>query len=248
MAAIAFLMIATPVAIAQHQNGGSAPRGGAPAAGNASSRSVAPAGGGSVQNRNVAPPARNTNQQNMARPNGQNRTGPAMSQHRPIVITHDYHRCMHHPCVWFPGRWYYGRWYPSGWLSTYPEWYWFNWYGYSYEIGEFGVSGLKFDLDNIPLVDRALVEKGIVCVDRAEVGSVKQFAGLLHGPFHLLPGTHEVSVQLMGGREMNTTIAVAPGHVTHVHLRFGQKLTDPQLPIGPWPPQPDPFVQDDNLP
>ena len=168
---------------------------------------------------------------------------------RPGIIALNRRRCWHEPCIWFPPGWYYGHWYPAGWLPIYAdEFYWFGWYGYEYHIGEFDVSGLKFDLDNIPEADRKTAESGIVYVDRAEIGTVKQFAGRLHSPLHLAPKTYEVSVQLADGRELNTTVAIMPGHVTHVLLRFSQKPAETKPPAGPWLPQSKPEVLENQQP
>jgi hypothetical protein len=103
--------------------------------------------------------------------------------------------------------------YPGAWYSA-------GWYDYSFNVGEFEKSGLKFDLDAIPKADRVNVENGIVYFDGLEIGSVRKITGAFHHSFPVKPGAHEIVIHLADGRELDTRAGIEPGHVTHLLLRF----------------------------
>lgn len=112
----------------------------------------------------------------------------------------------------YPGIWYYN---PYG-------------YGYQYAFGEpANLSGITFDLDEIPKEDRKAVMNGQVLLDgeNATYGRVKNFSGIFR-VLHVEPGTHDVVVKIAGG-EIAMTVAVQEHRTTHVALSFDQKPKPP---------------------
>ncbi len=140
---------------------------------------------------------------------------------------------------WWPGGFFWGVSYGPGWyysMGFYPGfWYYGSYgYGYQYSVGEpSDLSGIKFDLDQIPKDERKAVENGNVLLDGdgATNGRVKNFSGLGRGKVLLLgPGDHDITVRIKGGQEIAMSVAVRAGHVTHIALNFDQARKDGQQP------------------
>ena len=127
---------------------------------------------------------------------------------------------------------------PAGitlWDSIQGFWYYGSYgYGYQYSVGEpSDLSGIKFDLDQIPKDERKAVENGNVLLDGdgATNGRVKNFSGLGRGKVLLHgPGDHDITVRIKGGQEIAMSVAVRAGHVTHIALNFDQARKDGQQP------------------
>jgi hypothetical protein len=117
----------------------------------------------------------------------------------------------------YPGVWYYG---PLG-------------FGYQFTLGEtVNLSGIKFELDMIPKEDRKAVLDGNVMVDgeAGTEGRVKDFSGGIGSRkvLHLGPGSHDITVRLKGGQEINMAVSIQESRVTHVALSFNQSKKDGQ--------------------
>ncbi|MBU6500442.1 MAG: hypothetical protein KGI72_01265 [Patescibacteria group bacterium] len=126
-----------------------------------------------------------------------------------------------YPRIWCPAYGYdpyYGYEYGAQPYNTYAPAYPPYIYGGSRYVG----AGIKFDLELLPKSERDAAKKGIVSVDGAEVGIVKNFEGKFHSAFPLGPGNHEISVVTEDGKSMTTTVAVQEGVITRVGLRFNE--------------------------
>jgi hypothetical protein len=98
-------------------------------------------------------------------------------------------------------------------------------YGYGGYYGGYYrsvITGIKFNLDLVPKNELALVKKGIVSIDGAEIGIVNRHDGWWNGSIPVSDGDHEVIVELEDGRVFRTQIFVQPGQILHVYLRFKQ--------------------------
>jgi hypothetical protein len=141
-----------------------------------------------------------------------------------------------HQRGWWPGGLLWGIWYGPGWYYSwgfYPGvWYYGSLgYGYQFAIGEpANLSGIKFDLDQIPKKDLKEVENGNVLLNGRDAthGRVKNFSGISGEVLHLDPGDYEVTAKIKGG-QITMKVAVQPGHVTHVALSFDQERKEGQL-------------------
>jgi len=152
----------------------------------------------------------------------------------------------HHRGFW-PGGLFWGAWYAPGWYYSVgfaPELWYYGpaGYGYQYSVGEpSDLSGIKFDLDQIPKNERKTIENGNVLLDGDEAtnGRVKNFSGLGNKKILLLgPGDHDITVRIKGGQEITMSAVVQPGHVTHVALSFDQERKEGKQFGGPSLPPP----------
>ena len=127
------------------------------------------------------------------------------------------------PGWYYPGVWYPGVWYANGWGASYQ-------YGYTPYAS---VSGIKFDLDDLPKADRKSVSEAGVYLPDSEgkagyLGAVKNFAGNFHKALPLAAGTHDITVALADGRKIDMSVTVQPQRVTRVTLRFDRPPQEDQ--------------------
>lgn len=155
------------------------------------------------------------------------------AQHEHIAVGEYHHR------GFWPGGLFWGIFYAPGWYYSvgFAPAFWYYGpmgYGYQYNIGEpSDLSGIKFDLDQIPKDERKVVENGNILVDGDEAtnGRVKNFSGMGNKKILLLgPGDHDITVKIKGGQEISMSAVVQPGHVTHVALSFDRERTESKQP------------------
>ncbi|TSC74985.1 MAG: hypothetical protein G01um101430_665 [Parcubacteria group bacterium Gr01-1014_30] len=102
-------------------------------------------------------------------------------------------------------------------------------YGYPYRV-LWQAPGVKFHLELVPEDEIALVKRGIVTVNGAEVGLVNRHDGWWNAPIQVASGHHEVGVVLEDGRVFQTSVFVQPFQVLHVYLRFPPVGSQPSAP------------------
>lgn len=100
------------------------------------------------------------------------------------------------------------------------NYYGYNSYNYYRDYYNYPVTGLKFSLDLVPKGDQKLVKRGIVSIDGAEVGIVNTFDGWYNRASLVVPGEHEIVVELEDGRVFQTIVRVVQGQTPAVYLRF----------------------------
>ena len=92
-------------------------------------------------------------------------------------------------------------------------------YGYNYGY-PYNLTGVKFHLNLVEEAERPAVKRGILSVDGSEMGILNQFDGFWNGILKLIPGTHDVVIELEDGRTFQTSVAVQPGQTIRVYPRF----------------------------